>query len=153
MSEKDRFLTHIEQITETGCWIWMSCIRKTGYGAFGFRRKVEYAHRASYLIFRGDIPSGMYVCHKCDIRACVNPSHLFLGTQKQNMQDASAKGRVVMPRASYASDDSHQVAKLTNEQVEFIRGSSERPYSLAKKYGVTYRTIWNAKTRRTFRDV
>lgn len=140
---------------EHGCWIWTASIQSsTGYGRFGMASyRVEYAHRASWAIYFGPIPSGLYVCHKCDVRACVNPAHLFLGTAKENMQDASRKGRCVVPKESWHSSETHQVAKLTNAQVVDIRGSKDGSFSLAKKYGVAPATIWAARTRKTFRDV
>lgn len=148
-----RFMEKVERQAD-GCWLWMAAGHPTGYGRFGIAsREVEFAHRASWRLFRGEIPRGLYVCHRCDVRRCVNPSHLFLGTHADNMKDASRKARVIIPRASYASDETHQVAKLTNEQVRQIRASSESSKNLAARFGVVPSTIWAAKTHRTFKDV
>lgn len=134
--------------------MWTGASNVTGYGRFGITsRRVEFAHRAAWILFRGPIPHGLFVCHKCDVRLCVNPEHLFIGTAKDNSMDASRKGRLRIPKESFCSDERHQVAKLTNDQVREIRRSNSSSKSLAEKFGVTYYTIWNARTYRTFRGV
>lgn len=94
MDAVKRFMDKIQPVTESGCWIWMASLNtRTGYGQFGLNGGMEFAHRASYKLFRGDIPETICVLHKCDVRPCVNPNHLFLGTKKDNAQDAISKGR------------------------------------------------------------
>lgn len=94
-SAQDYIENRIERIPESGCWIWKNCLSE-GYGSF--RRywggKTERAHKAAYEAFIGAVPDGLDVCHTCDIRCCCNPNHLFVGTRKDNMQDASKKGRL-----------------------------------------------------------
>lgn len=83
----------VERMPWSGCWIWSNngC---NGYGKLGYRGRWVRAHRASWFAYFGEIPQGKYVLHRCDVKACVNPAHLFLGTKLENTRDAFAKGRV-----------------------------------------------------------
>lgn len=80
------------------CWIFMGKIGKTGYSSATLLRKTNGAHRFSFRIFRGKILKGLHVCHKCDIRKCCNPNHLFLGTPLDNVRDMISKGRQIDPK-------------------------------------------------------
>lgn len=157
MSTRELFMEKVRQ-QDDGCWIWTAAIVKAvGYGRFGMPgNKTDYAHRAAWRLFRGEIPAGAYVCHRCDVRTCVNPAHLFLGTHRDNMRDAADKGRVRIPRASYASDETHQVAKLTNDQVRVIRAASRSrgvAAQLARQFGVSLSAVCLAREGHTFKDV
>lgn len=90
----DRFLAKVKKTDS--CWLWTASSNGHGYGQFAVSRRLGKplaAHRVSFVIHVGPIPKGMFVLHRCDIPACVNPQHLFLGNQKDNMQDRIAKGR------------------------------------------------------------
>ncbi len=101
----------------TGCWLWTGYVER--YGAF---RGLK-AHRAAWMLYKGDIPQGKRVLHRCDVPSCVNPEHLFLGTLRDNSRDSILKGR--NPRA-----------KLDLRQVHEIRLSSDTTRELSKRYGV-----------------
>lgn len=79
------------------CWVWTGAMMLNGYGQVGRRPKHWMTHRYSWTISNGEIPIGLSVLHKCDNRACVRPDHLFLGTQKENVQDMIKKGRHFTP--------------------------------------------------------
>jgi len=143
-----------EKVTETGCWIWTGPQNELGYGKIMKGRKYLKAHRLSYEEFVGPIPDGMFVCHKCDTPECINPKHLFLGTQKDNMADCARKGRVVVPRGEAAGR-----AMLTEEAVkairaEYVKGKRGHGYpALAAKYGVGASTIQAVIERRSWAHI
>jgi hypothetical protein len=89
-STKCNIMLKIEFIN--GCWIWKGSFRGA-YGTMSYKGKSMSCHKVSYLVFKGEVPKGMCVCHTCDNQKCVNPDHLWLGTYKENTQDMIAKGR------------------------------------------------------------
>src|ERR1039458_1684911 len=90
----NRFHSKFQPVTESGCWIWMGAIAGGNYGSMRVTSTTtESAHRVAWKLYKGPIPDGIFVCHTCDVMACVNPSHLWLGTHTQNMRDSMAKGR------------------------------------------------------------
>lgn len=131
------------------CWNWTSTTDKYGYGMFrGIAHSVSYvrAHRYSWALHNGmAIPKGMLVCHSCDNRKCVNPAHLWLGTDADNSRDKHIKGRANSP---YGEMSPH--AKLNESQVREILADI-RPHSqLAEQYNVTTMTISDIKCRRSW---
>lgn len=131
----------------TGCWLWTGVIGKNGYGRMRIGpAKLRFAHRISYQEHVGQIPTGLYVLHKCDNPMCVNPDHLFLGTISENNKDSAKKGRTL-------KGEDHQNHKLTEDIIRAIRESSNSTRSLSKKYGVARRTIDKVRHRVTWRHI
>ena len=95
MNDTDRVIAELSiPVPGPGCWIWLGSCDERGYGYLRFNGRNQRAHRASYETVNGPIPSGLSICHKCDTPSCVNPDHLFAGTQRDNLRDASAKKRI-----------------------------------------------------------
>lgn len=103
-------------VSDSECWVWSLKIRPNGYARMKFLGDSWYAHRLSYFAFKGDIPDGCDVCHRCDNRRCVNPEHLFLGSRKENMQDCVEKGRQArgekLPHSKLSDAERAQVIDL-----------------------------------------
>jgi hypothetical protein len=148
-SEQDRFWVHVQKQEGDGCWIWMDP-NQHGYGFFRGDERTGNAHTFSWEWENGPIPKGMYVCHNCpggDNKACVRPSHMFLGTNLDNMRDAKNKGQIL-------KGETHHKAKLTEDQVREIRrlcDEGQTTYTaLANKYGVNPSAISNIYKRKSW---
>jgi hypothetical protein len=98
------------------CLEYCGSIIPSGYGQVRFRGKIWMAHRLSYMLANGEVPTGLNVCHACDNKKCLNPKHLFSGTQKENIQDAFKKGLIIRPKG-----EEHPRATLTVSDVLKIR--------------------------------
>lgn len=130
-----RLLSKIKINDRSGCWDWLGCKFSTGYGQIKLGGKKRTTHRFSYELHRGAIPSGQCVCHRCDNPGCVNPDHLFLGTDADNVADKVAKGR-------QAQGITHGLAKLTESDVLAIRAAvGVTQQNLAERHGVTQSAI------------
>lgn len=146
MSISDALNYLSEPITETGCHIWTGRMAGNGsYGVIKYMNISEGAHRFAYRHYFGEIPSGMEICHKCDIGFCINPRHLFLGTHADNMRDMAEKGRSNKQRGESASS-----SKLKDEQVRAIINDGNTYRDIAKRYGVSSSVISNIKNKKTW---
>jgi hypothetical protein len=135
----------------SGCLLWLrSGTTNFDYGLVTFAGKQWTTHRLSWMAEYGSIPKGLCVLHKCDVPACLNPRHLFLGTRGDNIRDMTAKGRHA--RAS-SKGQSHYRAKLTPEQVLAIRADMRPDRLVAIDYGVVRGAIGNIRSRRTWRHI
>ena len=142
---RERFWNCVKK--SSGCWEWTaSCYGETGYGCF-YDGKAYSAHRYSWVIHFGKIPSGKCVLHRCDNRRCIRPDHLWIGTKKQNSLDMAAKGRYKVP--AYRGEQ-HGEAKLTNRAVWEIRASKETGLYLAEKFNVSPSLISLVKKRKAW---
>ena len=144
------FWSKIDRSSEDGCWNWIAYKSRYGYGRLGTaNNKVSLAHRVSWMIHNGNIPEDQCVLHKCDNTGCVNPDHLFLGTQADNMHDMKAKRRA-------ASGENHSHVKLNETQVRVIRaylGAGITGRKLAEIFGRSDVTISDIKRRTTWSHI
>ena len=130
------------ELDKYGCWIWKRGHSKGGYGLKQFKGSFQGAHRVSWQIHNGPIPKGLSVLHCCDVKLCVNPQHLFLGTQKDNVRDAVKKRRTW--------------SKLTPEDVKkirILRKRGETLQAIGDKYGVVKQCIAYVVNRKWWRHV
>lgn len=138
------------QKTDT-CWLWTAGKDNYGYGVFAMNGK-RRAHRYSWQLHNGPIPAGLLVLHTCDVPACVNPSHLFLGTDATNATDKASKGRCNAPRGVATNH-----AKLTDEIVREIRARYEQGgithAQLAKDHGIAASNSWLIVHRKAWKHV
>ena len=131
---------------ENGCWLWEGHRGHDGYGQVRYKRRIHRANRVAYMLFKGPIQADLYVCHTCDMRACVNPDHLFLGSNADNLADMAQKGRS-------AQGERNGRSKLTWAQVNAIRflaAWTGRAW-LMQKYGVSKTTIEYIVTGKTWK--
>lgn len=150
-SLQERLLLHIMRITETGCWIWMGSTDGDGYGQINLGNgKLGRAARVSYALFKGTIPNGLHVLHSCDIRPCINPDHLHLGTHQENMAEMILRGR---DRKATPHGEKHGRSKLTECQVISIRADFRKYREIAADYGVAATQIYKIKNHITWRHV
>jgi hypothetical protein len=130
----------------TGCWLWTGATSSYGYGKLHIRKSTVDAHRISWEVANGIIPLGMSVLHRCDNPLCVRPSHLFLGTHRENMQDKTQKGRGLF-------GERNGRCKLTPKDVRFIRSSPLAATSLRRMFCVSDGTIRDIRAGRSWRHL
>lgn len=149
------------EASDTGCWLWTGAVFNHGYGYFstqhGGKRWVTTASRASYILHKGPIPDGLVVCHRCDNPLCVNPDHLFLGTDRDNIHDAIAKGRFQSPEnPCYQRGSQRSRAVMNEEMVRRLRLAVANGTSVteaARAEGVAPETARHAVKRISWRHV
>ncbi len=135
-----------EMAGKDGCWEWPKFCDKNGYGRTKLNGKTTVATRVAWQLTRAPIPVGLFVLHECDNPPCCRPSHLFLGTQKDNCQDAKSKDR-------HSRGTRNGIAKLSDDAVRDIRTSKLTQWELARKYGVWQAAIWQVIHRKRWQHV
>ncbi len=157
MGKEERFWAKVDKRGPDECWPWTAAVDGSGYGRFWFAGKSRRASRFSFELANGPVPRGTgyhgnCVCHRCDVRSCVNPSHLFLGATGDNTRDMIAKGRQYR-----AIGENHGRAKLTEADVLAIRaayeGGGTTLHALGLRFGVHCGTVGGIVTRARWRHI
>lgn len=144
MTPLERFEEKYIGEPNSGCWLWLAQISTSGYGRFCVSAQQRmYAHHFSYETFKGSRNS-LVVRHTCDVKCCVNPDHLVLGTHEDNYEDARQRKR-------YHSGERHRLSKLTLAQVEAIRCAEGPQTSIAATFEISQTQVSNIKTRKNWR--
>jgi hypothetical protein len=135
-----------------GCWGWSGSISKNpGYGQFRSNMKKWRAHIASWLIFRGDIPEGMCVCHTCDNRVCSNPNHLFLASHFENNLDMIKKGRSPILHKSGSENPNAKLLEKEAKEIKEMLNSGISQKTIARKFKVSQALVSLIKLEKAWR--
>jgi len=156
----ERFWEKVEKRGPDECWEWKAYREKTGYGQLQVGTyetpDATRSHRIAWELTNGPIPDGLHVCHHCDNPPCCNPTHLFLGTHQDNMDDMLAKGRDSKPPRVHVTGEQNGRSVYTNDQVGNFRrefhkaGVSIRAFAILKD--VSYPTMWRIINHATYQD-
>lgn len=144
----DDVLSMIDKKSDEECWPWFGSLQN-GYGSFYSNGKKNYVHIFMYKTFIGEIPDKMEVCHKCDNPPCANYHHYFLGTRVDNLMDMVSKGR-------HQRGENHYLSSFIEQDIINIRklhSNGETQRSIAKKYNVTFQTIWQIVNKKTWKHI
>lgn len=146
------------QIPECGCRLWMGYADRKNYGQLLVEGKAQYAHRLAYALYRSVVPAGMHVLHKCDVPLCINPDHLFLGTNQENILDSVKKGRrkgikrnrptgLHYKLKSTSHDCKRKIKKAEWPEIIRLLDSGLRQIDVANKYEVSDAVICRIAAR------
>ena len=137
---------HIER--DNGCWEWQKGKNDRGYGEVSINGISLYVHRFAWELLNGEIPGGMCILHKCDNPSCINPDHLFIGTQLDNVRDMLSKGRASPPPVHRGTKNNKAV--LCEWKVRYIRASDLSQRAIARMFGIGKTTVAHVQCGRTW---
>lgn len=149
----ERFFSKVNKTTT--CWEWIGGFFNTGYGSFKNKGIKYLAHRFSWEYHNGSITNGLFVCHTCDNKKCVNPDHLFLGTAKDNTQDALKKGRMIIPKKEKGYISSKR--SINAEKIPFIKSKilnrSGTLHELAEELNIPHHILSDISCGKTYINI
>jgi hypothetical protein len=149
-TDLERFM---EKVDIGECWLWTASKYHHGYGCFHFRGRMWQAHRVAWILYESEIPDGLYVLHRCNVKSCVRPSHLYLGSQDDNMKDAVRAGVMKGRRVPQGSE--HGMSKLSDADVLEIRRRhpSTPATELAREFDVSWGMIYRILRRSSWKHI
>jgi hypothetical protein len=159
--DAEKFWAQVGKSAPSGCWLWTGTKNGTGYGwvytgykmnGAKVRSFMKLAHRIAYMLTHGEIPEGKHICHHCDNPPCVNPAHLYAGTQKENTTDAWRRGRRTMNKIDNAGEK-HGMARLDEKTVLEIRASSGPQRAIASHFGISQGAVYLIKARKRWAHI
>lgn len=148
-TDEERFWKHVNKKSIYECWNWTG-VHTDGYGQIKINKKLVLSHRFSWGLHFGKIPKGLYILHHCDNRECVNPSHLFLGTQKDNIHDMILKNRQNDNRGE--NNGNHKLTSVQVKQIRHIKDRFSRK-EIAKMFDVNEITIADIHKNKTWKHI
>jgi len=155
MTTEERFFKKVNKTTS--CWFWKAGTRgKTGYGSFKYNGKVIDSHRMVWILTFGEIPEGLYICHTCDNRLCVNPDHLFLGTPKDNWLDGVKKNKILPSSPIYFKDGhispNRKISFLDSREIINLYTTTKLTQKqIGEKYNISSRAVRYILTGGTYK--
>ena len=138
-------------VTESGCWLWLLSLRRFGHGQLVYRKKHQAAHRGAWVAFRGPIPEGMHVLHKCNVPLCVNPDHLYLGTDIENCADRIRAGTQTIPPTMRGS--AHPMSRISEQVARDIKAADGKHAAIAGRFNVCLATVGHIKRGRQWKHI
>ena len=144
---EQRFWSKTSPEPNSGCWLWEGSLTR-GYGMIKLSGQNIYATHAALMLYGPPRPTGAIACHHCDVPACVNPDHLYWGSQADNMQDMVTRARARPPRG-----EDHGMAVLTLDQVMEIKSSPEGPTIIARRLGIRLSAVEDIRYGRAWKWV
>ena len=150
-SAEERFMDKVFPDPNTGCWLWGSANKASGRGLFTLDGGSRSAPRVAFMLFVGPIPTGQCVLHTCDVPECVNPGHLYLGTQQDNVRDRDRRGRA----ADVRGEKNPNASRMTDQKVREIRAlrGTMKQKEIALLYGISVPRVSGIQLRRDWGHV
>lgn len=156
MSLAERIAAKVAPVPFSGCWIYTGTTDRKGYGVIRVGRAADgriFTHRAAYMLAKGPIPEGMLVCHTCDTPSCVNPDHLFIGTNQDNTSDMMAKGRNAHGSLRGETNPNGKLTADCVRKIRLMKAAGEQQKRIAELFGISPAQVCAIVNRKFWKHV